>query len=460
VIYDVIAADGGFILAGCTRSATTLQEDTLIVSTDASGNQRWVQNYGGADDNCARAILQAADGGYALAGSRGAGQGVYNIYLVKTDSALQQQWTQSYGADHSRSYDEVIATADGGYLAAGTWTGINGTSVIYIEKIDAWGAIAWQQFPGTKTGSEVTSIVPCDDGGYLLTARAGNNVYTASDIYLVKIDSSGNMDWETVLGVSGEGEEVNTAIQTADGGFILAGAHYLPSNYGNLLLIKTDASGNQSWSWNYGASKSNWAGAIVQTADGGYITAGGKEASNFFDSDIWICKFDSSGKLQWERSHGTTESDYAMAMLQCDDGSLMVAGGTRSWGTAGATENAFLMKLNASGAEIWHQAYGGTGQERATNLTRALNGDYILAGITDNASTTNANTYIVRTDPDGNMIWEKNTTNVYGATWNPAVAPTTDNGCIVAGDKNFASLLIKTDKDGNFPAQGTQYRDE
>jgi predicted secreted protein len=119
--YSVInTTDGGYALAGYTNSFGAGGYDFWLVKTDSAGNMQWNQTYGGAGDDCARSIVQTSDGGYALAGyTYSFGAGGYDFWLVKTDSAGNMQWNQTYGGTGDDYAYSVVQTSDGGYALAG-----------------------------------------------------------------------------------------------------------------------------------------------------------------------------------------------------------------------------------------------------------------------------------------------------------------------------------------------------
>jgi hypothetical protein len=125
--YSVVqTVDGGYALAGSTSSYGAGRTDFWLVRTDLSGNALWNKTYGGAGWDEVYSMVQTGDGGYALAGgTRSCGAVTYDFWLVKTDGAGTLLWSKTYGGT---AYDytcwdyaySVVQTVDGGYAIAGS----------------------------------------------------------------------------------------------------------------------------------------------------------------------------------------------------------------------------------------------------------------------------------------------------------------------------------------------------
>jgi hypothetical protein len=146
----------------------------------------------------------------------------------------------------------------------------------------------------------------------------------------VKTDSNGNMVWNKTYG--GENSEYAYFVQqTSDNGYILAGSTYSSGTEFDMWLVKTDSSGNMQWNKTYGGSLDEEAYAVRQTSDGGYIITGFTDS--FSDNrDIWLIKTDPSGNVEWSQTYGGTREDEAYAVQQTSDGGYIIAGTTYSFG--------------------------------------------------------------------------------------------------------------------------------
>lgn len=185
----VQTGDGGYALAGHTRSFGAADKDFWLVKTDAQGNEQFNRTYGGNRNDEARAVVQTRDGGYAIAGpSRSFGAEYFNFWLVKTDAQGNEQFTQTYGGDDRDSAQSVIQTRDGGYALAGATKSFGaGNNDFWLVKIDGEGNVQFTQAYGGGADEGAGSLVQTRDGGYALTGSTKSfGTEGSADAWLVK----------------------------------------------------------------------------------------------------------------------------------------------------------------------------------------------------------------------------------------------------------------------------------
>jgi hypothetical protein len=189
----VQTSDGGYAIAGYTWSYGAGITDVWLIKTDASGTAQWNQTYGGTGEDVGYSVVETSDGGYAIAGetqSYGAGQ--YDVWLVKTDATGTVQWNQTYGGTWNDYGYSVVQTSDGGYAIAG-WTGSYGAGNddVWLVKTDAAGTVQWNQTYGGTSWDDGYSVVETSDGGYAIAGWTGSYGAGNDDVWLVKTDESG-----------------------------------------------------------------------------------------------------------------------------------------------------------------------------------------------------------------------------------------------------------------------------
>ena len=137
-------------------------------------------------------------------------------------------------------------------------------------------------------------------------------------------------------------ERCYSVVQTSDGGYALAG---ITSSIGagdyDMWLVKIDASGNMEWNQTYGGTEAESCLSVVQTSDGGYILAGSTNPTNTND-DVYLIKTDASGNSMWTKSYGGGNDDYGQSVQQTSDGGYIIAGWTRQWEPKTARQNRTL----------------------------------------------------------------------------------------------------------------------
>lgn len=304
--------------------------------------------------------------------------------------------------------------------------------------------IQWQKSMGGSNPDDAKSIRPTNDGGYIVVGNSsstdgdvtgnhsGNQPYM-TDFWIVKLNSSGIIQWQKALGGSSI-EEANSVQQTSDGGYIVAGT--AASSDGDVTgghgsfdywIIKLDASGNIQWKKTFGGSIVEHANSIQQTTDNGYIIAGysnsanGDITGNHGSEDFWIVKLDQSGTLQWQKSLGGSDKDSAYSIQQTSDGGYITIGVSRSTdgdvtGNHG-NYDIWVVKLNASGNIQWQKSLGGSNDDTAYTIRQTSDGGYIFAGTSssddgDVNGNTGSNMWIVKLNNAGSIQWQK----IYGDT--------------------------------------------
>ena len=358
----------------------------------------FAKTYGGTSYDYAFSVQQTSDGGYIVAGYTASfGAGGWDIFLIKTYANGNVQWAKTYGGiDFDFAYS-VQQTSDGGYIVAGyTYSFGAGWYDIFLIKTDANGNVQWAKTYGGTSRDYAYSVQQTSDGGYIVaggTRSFGAGYY---DIFLIKTDANGNVQWAKTYGGT-DYDWAYSVQQTSDGGYIVAG-ETRSFGAGDIFLIKTDANGNVIWTKTYGGTS---ASSVHQTSDGGYIVAGGTSSFGAGGSDIFLIKTDANGNVQWAKTYGGTSDDYAHSVQQTSDGGYIVAGRTFSFGVING--DIFLIKTDANGNVIWAKTYGGTYWDDASSVQQTSDGGYIVAGYIDSFGAGGDNFFLIKTDANGNI---------------------------------------------------------
>jgi DNA-binding beta-propeller fold protein YncE len=316
---------------------------------------------------------------------------------------------------------DILLLGDGGTLIVGQTDNSSPSHRITpgkarLIRTDAEGEVIWQK----DYGGEVDSMFYCpiqtgEDEYVILGQIAASYTRDEEDIYLVKIDGEGNEIWSQTYG--GRGMDHGKMVrQTADGGFIIVGdrADEFPRGglyQSDLVLIKTDAEGNEVWTRTYGKKILYLGWGVAQTPDGGYILAGW-EAKTIPDRDVIAIKTDEEGQVEWSRSWDLDpgDRDGGFDLVLTADGHVVIAGIASM---DDGPRRAALIKVDLEGNEVWAKEYdaGGEGSE-FWDIMEDTDGGYVMAGggfLTPiNRATGEAvrEGLIVKTDPDGEVVWQ------------------------------------------------------
>jgi lysophospholipase L1-like esterase len=340
-----------------------------------------------------------------------------------------EEWNKTFGG---ASDDGVGAgaypmqpTADGGYILAGSTNSYGaGGGDAWLIKTDSDGNKIWEKNFGGANDDWANSVQQTSDGGYILAGGTQSFGAGGMDFWLIKTDAEGNKLWDSTFG-GGSNEIANSVRQTSDGGYILAGA-----GPGDAWLIKTDSDGNKIWDKAFGGSNDDWAHLVQLTSDGGYILGGRKEARGSASGDAWIVKTDAEGSELWERTFGGSDTDMINSVQPTADGGYILAGWTYSYGAGSG--DLWIIKTDAEGNRLWDKTFGGAGLDQALSVQSTSDNGYILAGSTESYGAGSGDAWLIKTDAEGNELWNK---TLGGVNWDGACAgqPDDDGGYILVG---------------------------
>jgi len=328
--------DGGYIMIGYTRNYDGYGEQALLIKTDVIGNIEWYNTYGepGAlNIDVAYSVEQTDDGGYIFTGNTlSYGAIGSDLWLVKTDSTGNEVWNNIYGGKGRDHGYQVLQADDGGYVAGGYTDsyGAGGMDFLLV-KTDSNGAKEWIRTFGGIERDQLDSIDVTDDSGYILggvTKSFGISGGDTFNTWLIKTDANGFEIWNRTYGDIGINTVADNVKQTSDGGYICSGTKYPVRGGAQVLLIKTNSSGDMEWSKIFGEPSGHLNGyEVQQTTDGGYIIVGygfpvGPDYS-------FLIKTDSNGGKEWEiifEEYDLYDDVYLTSVQQTKDGGYIVGG--------------------------------------------------------------------------------------------------------------------------------------
>ena len=316
---------------------------------------------------------------------------------------------------------------------------------VWLIKTDLYGNEIWSKTYGGDKTDNAFFVNLTSDSGYIITGKTNSFGAGQDDLWLIRTDQNGIKIWSTTFGSTGY--EYGWSVQeTSDGGFIVTGAttSYDVDSNPRLYLIKTDQYGNEEWTKTFGCIGIAGGASVAETIDNGFIITG--EISPLTsDRDIWLIKTDSLGNEVWNKTFGGSDSESAYSLLQTSDGGFIITGYTRSF--ALGYRDVWLVKTDSNGNELWNKTFGTAEYDESGNSIQfTKDGGYIIAG------TSTDDVLLIKTDADGNEIWYK--TYSSDADYNGhSVKQTNDGGFVVTGTKfensEYDVLLIKTDSEGN-----------
>ncbi|HVN72364.1 MAG TPA: PKD domain-containing protein, partial [Desulfomonilia bacterium] len=295
------------------------------------------------------------------------------------------------------------------------------------------------------------------------------HLYTSPGSYTVTLTAAGPCGSDTksevvpvlvfnrTFGGAGSDEALSVKA-TSDGGYIVAGYKTNCAGNTDALLIKTDASGDASaghgWQKTLGGAGNDVLCSVLQTRDGGYVAAGYTYVANELtrcggNYHGWLVKTDPNGVVTWALTLDGSGQDSISSVFQTSDGGYILAGTTQP---EGGSPHAWLVKADPGGSKVWEKNFTNLGNDEALCVLQTPDSGYIVACNTTDG--TSHDVWLIKTDIDGAITWDK-TMSGAGLSFASSLQQTLDGGYIVAGSFfscatcSSDALLIKTDANGD-----------
>ncbi|MEZ5013790.1 MAG: T9SS type A sorting domain-containing protein [Chitinophagales bacterium] len=335
--------------------------------------------------------------------------------------------------------------------------------------------IEWQNVIGGYNDDYLNCIQQTLDGGYILggDSKSGangdkteNRFGTDNDYWVVKIDSTGNIQWQKTLGGTST-ESLEAILQTSDGGFLVGGYSLSPlsgnKTEGNIgsydyWIVKLDGTGNIEWQNTIGGSASDKLHCIVQTNDTGYLLGGESESDVSGDktensrgsNDYWIVKINSFGSVEWQKTFGGDDYDGLFSIDKTTDNGYLLGGyslsgisGDKIENNFGGTYDYWIVKIDSVGNILWQNDIGGNASDKLRKVLQTPDNGFLLGGTSssgisgDKNETSHSDDYwIVKTDQYGNIIWQNTISGVSADIFHDMVQMS--NGNFLVGGSSWS----------------------
>ncbi len=347
-IGAIRTADGGYAMIGISTRDFSSATDILFIKMSPTLDVEWAKVWGGYSNDGGNSVSQLPDGGYLVGGntvSFGAGGSDVLVMKVSSDGSTIE-WARTIGGP---SYEAggAILTPDGGYIVVG-WTESYSSRDAFAAKFSPGGELEWAKTFGAASYDEFSAGLTTADGGYLL----GGSTYFLGPggTLLVKLSSTGSVEWAKVIRTSPTARPTSM-IQTSDGGYALT-IFMSPQQYTpfDITLIKLSSSGNIEWAKMYGwVGEEDWPVSLIQTPDEGFLITGHTTTTVNYVArlDGIMLKLSSDGTLEWTSRFGGDLNEEFKRAFSLGDSTYLVFGGTNSF--FGRLEKILFIKLGPNG---------------------------------------------------------------------------------------------------------------
>lgn len=278
---------------------------------------------GGPRNDQAYSLIQTSDGGYVMAGQVDSGgvAATRDGIITKISSAGVPQWTRIVGGSAEDYLRSVVQTFDGGFIAAGFTNSFGNAGDVYVVKLDSLGVVDWTRAVGTTVIDRGEQIIQTSDSGYAIAGTTGSG--GSGDMYILKLRIDGSVDWDRKVGQVSNISDIGASITEAHGGgYVICGNTFF--NTGTLSTSSTDfyavkVSAIGAFVWGsvirdpfQGIYGYDYGKHIIKTRDGGYVMTGElamRNTSGGFNWKYGLVKLNGNGGIVWTRAFGSPTND-------------------------------------------------------------------------------------------------------------------------------------------------------
>lgn len=373
----VETSDGGYVVLGYTLSndgditdKTSTDADVWVFKINQEGTLQWSKTYGGTADDRGSKIINSTDGGHVILGYTRStdgdisfNNGFYDFWLIKLDASGNLIWEKTYGYSGNDQGQAILQTTDGGYFLTGFMDfdgrtlneplnqksgNRHGVGEFWAIKTDVSGNENWNQYYGGTDNDRAYDVIQTPDGGYIMVGNSESTDFDITnpkgsyDFWVVKIDATGNLQWQQNYG--GSGIEIAYSIsKTMDGNYLVLGDTRSndqqvtnPKGNADAWLLKISETGNLLWQKSYGGSQFDTGRNVIEKTDGTLILTGASRSNdqdvnnNYGQSDFWLVIADELGNINFEKNYGGSATDFGNDAILSSSGQIVMVGSSES----------------------------------------------------------------------------------------------------------------------------------
>ena len=350
-------------------------------------------------------------------------------------------WNKTYGGSGDEESKWISPTIDGGSIVIG-WTNSNNNDVsinyggldVWIIKIDRNGILEWEKTYGGSKDDKGHNIYQTKDGGFIALGHSKSNDYDLDnnngkeDYFLIKLDKNGEKEWSKSYGGSGRDIGKSISILPNNQGYVISGHSTsadgdISINYGDFdyWILKVDTNGNIDWETSAGGGKIDFGYKIIISGEKLYISGQSNSTNNSIKNlgsfDYFITVLDLEGNILNTRNFGGRNDDYTIEIQKDNIGGFILCGHSKSSDkdvtSNKGSEDIWIVKLDEDLNILWERSFGGSFKERSYRIIQDKNNDYIVVGRSESIDGDRSeyfgdfDAWMIKLDKKGDMIWEK-----------------------------------------------------
>jgi hypothetical protein len=362
-------------------------------------------------------------------------------------------WMRTYHRGNFEAGWSVQELSTGGFIAVGRTQQLpDGNPDVYILRMDGNGDTLWTRKYGWPLIDEPNQVRETSDGNYIVVGKTQAVLDSTYYMLVLKVAPDGDTLWTRTYGQGYQYSYGLCVEEVSTGGYILAGGCGTYAKSAEAFLIRTDSDGDTLWTSLYGTISQEEIWSIQETHDSGFIAGG------CTSQDVYLLRTDANGDSLWTRQYGGPSSEMGLSVKETPDSGYILAGSTWSYGSG--MSDAYYVKTDRDGDLVWQKTYGGTERDQVNTVVVTTDSHYVSAGLTESFGPLAANMWLVKMDADGDTVW----TATYGGNGDDRAywgEETSDGGFILIGSTNSFGApqhnvyLVKTRQDESGVSEGT-----
>lgn len=357
---------------------------------------------------------------------------------------LGPTWASAFGGPEFDGAAAVEPAPGGGLFVTGNNFTSGSWANAWVARLNGRGAPLWERVIGTSEDDRVAGLLPTADGGCLLAGHVSANAGTGKDGWLVKLDREGDVEWQRAYGTTA-GEEVFTAVDASPLGYYVGGtvARDIESEH-DAWVLEVSLAGDVLWQQTLVGERDDWLTALAATPDGLVFTA---NSSSDFGEPVpgppffrpWLVKLAGDGKVLWQKLYDYSGGDAWSDVVSLPDGGFIVTGEILAMGFFRG--DLWLVRLNPDGNVVWDFRYGdnfgNNWYDAGHEVLATPDGGFLAAGSTATVSAADDDLWLVKVGAEGGLEWAQ-AYGGHGYDGGGRVAPAKHGGWYLAG---FANLF-------------------
>jgi hypothetical protein len=323
------------------------------------------------------------------------------VTVILFQSCKKDEIVESY----QRGGNSLVAATDGNMVIAGFNNSESNGFDAFLTKVNSSGEVIWESSYGDKNTDGYYHVINAIGGGYVASGfqTSATTSYRTS-MLIRKVKEDGSADWASLFG-EGSIAQGFSLTSTIDNGYIACG--YIMDDLDDdrdIYLAKVNSAGEKVWDKRIGSNTSTSAKydeayAIDEASDGSIFITGSLAGNVSCCGDAFLMKLSSTGDSIWTKTYS---EGLGYSIEISTDGTIAIGGMVEANG-----QDLYLIKVTADGDKVWEKTFGGTGFDYGTSLVLSADGGYAITGITATSGSANQNILLNKYDATGTLSWTK-----------------------------------------------------